>query len=797
MKPSVWPEGLDHIWAKSPEKGMGGQAETLATHTWNVLCTLSELARMRSTLPETVECPTLWHRLYWAAFFHDWGKVAPGFQEMLRDGPRWPHRHEVLSLAFLNWLDEGTLGSDGPWIAAAIASHHRDAEDIARLYDEPDEIDDSDQVTVELAHLTPSDLQSLWHWLETCANAWIMDLGFDALGVRPTRLPRQDLAGDTASQAIAVYDWLSKYRRLVRNLDRPGQMALRIAAIALRGHLLTADHVASAHVGSLPSAIMDSDVILKKSRLTRTALYDHQVRAWETPQQALLEAPTGSGKTEAALLWATAQSGTGLSRPRLFYTLPYQASMNAMQLRLAGTFGENHVGLQHGRTLLALYNLLMERDDYSPATAAAAARHARNLGQLNYYHVKVFSPYQMLKAFYRLKGYEALLADFAHGLFIFDEIHAYEATRLAMILKSVEHLARHYGARFLFMSATFPSLIRNVLREMLGDAVDIRATPSLYQQFQRHRIVLLEGDLLDSPNLDRIAADAEAGKSVLVCCNLVRRAQDAYDILVERLQGTLIDVELLHGGFNMRDRGAKERLVREKAGSDTGPETPFVLVATQVVEVSLDIDLDTLYTDPAPLDALVQRFGRINRKRKQIGLAPVHIFRLPDDGQYIYKPPELVTRTLAVLARENGNAVDESAVGAWVDSIYTGEIADEWRATFDRAASEFEAACLRSLVPFQSADRALVELFYRAFDGIDVIPKCLEDEYLRLMEEDSIRAAELVLSISYGRLQQLRRAKLTWEPAEGPIPIEVPYDSERGLDWSVLRSPSTETEDFD
>lgn len=797
MKPSVWPEGLDHIWAKSPEKGMGGQAETLATHTWNVLCTLSELARMRPTLPETVQCPTLWHRLYWAAFFHDWGKAARGFQERLRGGPRWRHRHEVLSLAFLNWLDEGTLGSDGPWIAAAIASHHRDVEDIAGLYDRPDEIDDDDQVTAELAQLTPGDRHGLWCWLETCANAWITDLGFDAFGVRPTQLPRQGVAGDTASQATAVYDWLSMYRRLVRNLDKPNQTAARIAAIALRGHLLTSDHVASAHVGSLPSAVMDSNIILERRDLARTALYDHQVRAWEIPQQALLEAPTGSGKTEAALLWASAQGRDGLARPRLFYTLPYQASMNAMQLRLADTFGENHVGLQHGRTLLALYNLLMERDDYSPATAAAAARHTRNLSQLNYYPVKVFSPYQMLKAFYRLKGHEALLADFSHGLFIFDEIHAYEAVRLAMILKSVEHLARHYGARFLFMSATFPSLIRNVLREMLGDAVEIRATPSLYRQFQRHRIALLEGDLLDSPNLDRIAANAKAGKSILVCCNLVRRAQEAYDALVERLRGSSIDIELLHGGFNMRDRGVKERFVREKAGSDTGPKTPFVLVATQVVEVSLDIDLDTLYTDPAPLDALVQRFGRINRKRKQAERAPVHVFRLPDDGQYIYKPSELVTRTLAVLDRENGNPVDESAVGAWVDSIYAGDIADAWRVAFDRAASEFEAACLRSLVPFRSADRALVEMFYRAFDGIDVIPKCLEEEYLRLSEEEPIRAAELVLSISYGRLMQLRNARLTWEPAEGPIPIEVPYDSERGLDWSVLRRAKTETEDFD
>jgi len=457
-----------------------------------------------------------------------------------------------------------------------------------------------------------------------------------------------------------------------------------------------------------------------------------------------------------------------------------------MVLRLQNTFGTSNVGLQHGRSLLALYRLLMENDDYLPQGAEIAARRARDLAKLNYYPVRVFSPYQMLKAFYRLKGYEALFSDLVSGLYIFDEIHAYEAKRLAIILKSVQYLAFRCDARFLFMSATLPTLLRQMLGEALGAVTEIRAADELCAEFQRHRLHLLDGEILAPHIMGRIEAEARAGRSVLVCCNLVRRSQCAYDELKQRLSNTDTEIILLHGGFHMRDRSAKEELIRRRVGSLSQDRRPVVLVATQVVEVSLDIDLDTLYTEPAPLDALVQRFGRINRRHRHRDLAPVYVCTEPDDGQFIYKPAALIKRTLALLAREDGRPIEETSIGAWLDEIYAGELADEWLGEYQCAAEEFEQACLASLAPFEASE-GLEDAFYRAFDGIDVLPKCLESEYLSLREDNPILARELLISIPYGRLEQLRREQLTWEPSRAPIPIEVPYDSETGLDWSVLQ----------
>ena len=455
--------------------------------------------------------------------------------------------------------------------------------------------------------------------------------------------------------------------------------------------------------------------------------------------------------------------------------------MNAMKLRLGESFGSGNVGLQHGRSLLALYRLLLGRDG-NPAAAAREARWVRNLGQLNYPPVRVFSPYQMLKGMYRLKGYEALLTDYHNGLFIFDEIHAYETKRLALILKSMEYLRVNFNAHFFVMSATFPTLIRNWLNEILGQPQIIQADNALFDAFRRHRLVLLEGELIAEQGMQRIVSDVRAGKSVLVVCNRVDRAQAVFDELQERLSGTEIDIELLHGRFNMRDRSRKEQMIRDATGSTSKTRRPIVLVATQVVEVSLDIDIDTIYTDPAPLEALVQRFGRINRRGKQAGLAPVHVFSEPSDGQKIYDE-QLVKRTLTILKREHDRPIDEGQIGGWLDEIYSGEVEKRWQEEFQIAATEFEINCLQPLRAFDS-DPSLEELFYKAFDGVEVLPESLHEEYTQLRETEPILAGELLVSIRWGQYHALANAGQLYPQGRGePRIVKAQYSPERGLEF--------------
>ncbi|RMD59145.1 CRISPR-associated helicase Cas3' [Candidatus Parcubacteria bacterium] len=799
MNTLCWPDWLDEVWAKSAGRGANSRPESLAMHTWQVLRRLSEFIHLRPHLPDRLGVPRLWHLLSWAAFLHDWGKAAAGFQAQLRGQGRWEHRHEVLSLAFVDWVAAGLTDEEQDWVTAAIVAHHKDADEIRRLYPPPDDPDD-DQVADMVGELDEGVLDGLYRWLDKCAISWLKELGLERLGVEaPSLPPHKQAIRQVQEQGVAsIYRRLKRYRRFVRRLEHDAERRVIIGTLALRGYLVNADHSASAHAGPLPRATFEARDILHSRGLQFENLFAHQLRAGQVVGSALLTAPTGSGKTEAALLWAARQAQTGDGLPRLFYTLPYQASMNAMKLRLEQSF-PNQVGLQHGRSLLALYRMLME-GDYAPQEAARRAKWARNLVQLNYPPVRVLSPYQILKGMYRLKGYEAMLSDCHDAAFVLDEIHAYEVKRLALILKTVEYLRKNYAARFLVMSATFPSLIKGWLRDALDAPVEVTASVNLFKAFQRHRLVLLDGELYSEEGLNRIVNDAQAGKSVLVICNLVDRARAVYHALKERLAKIGIPVILLHGRFNGRDRLHKEQVVRKSVGASgaranlapagdgdaeaTSVAVPgsdsIVLVSTQVVEVSLDIDLDTLYTDPAPLEALVQRFGRVNRRGQQTGLAPVHVYRLPDDGQHIYNR-HLIAGALRVLKRESGHPLDESAVGMWLDEIYSGEIAHRWQEAYFTAAQEFEETCLHSLHAFD-ADEGLAELFYRAFDGLEVLPASLYDEYEMLKEEDPIRAAELLVPISWGRYYALANEGrvLPREPGE-PYIVQATYDSETGL----------------
>jgi len=393
--PRVWPDWLNDVWAKSAEKGAGGQPETLAQHTWNVLEKFAEMIHLRPTLPEQTGVPRLWHCLFWATFLHDFGKSAKGFQARLRPGgERWIHRHEVLSLAFVDWIASAFSEEELRWVVAAIASHHRDEEEIQRIYNSI--ADPNDQSLASLVgEIDENVLRGSWRWLSDCPSSWVEALQLTKAGIdMPVLPPEEDAVRAVRKNGAAIIrKCLRNYHRwLERTVNRSDEQPVIIGTVALRGHLVSSDHMASAHVGDLPESQLSGPMkLLEGWNLTPDTLYEHQRESMGVRGSAVLMAPTGSGKTEAALLWAVSQAQPDRSVPRLYYTLPFQASMNAMHKRLNDDDTENglkapfpdQVGLEHGRSTLAYYRRFLE-DDYSPKEAAKAAKWSNNLARLNY-----------------------------------------------------------------------------------------------------------------------------------------------------------------------------------------------------------------------------------------------------------------------------------------------------------------------------------------------------------------------------------------------------------------------------
>lgn len=714
--------------------------ELLVDHTSAVVARIGQLQCLRPL----VRLQPLYDRLTCSAWLHDSGKLAQGFQRGLRDArKRWGLRHEVLSLGFVHWLNLGP--DDRPWVLAAIATHHRDISFILETY-----------------RSLPRIGQLLDTLEERDALAWHQWLTAQGLALRPFEMPNTSYIREALQELDAWWTPLE-----AQGFEHPAMVEVTL----LRGLMMQADHAAAAQIRTATSAVLDEDALAQQ---TRRRLYPHQRRAGKTDAETVvLVAPTGSGKTEAGLLWAS-----HMNSPRLYYALPYRASMNAMQRRLEQVSPQ--VGLQHGRALSALYQQALD-EGLDERAAQRTARAKRNLARLHALPVRVFSPYHLLRLTYQFKGFEAGLADAFGASLIVDEIHAYQPERLALILETLRFLRDYFRQRICVMTATLPPVVEQRLREALPQAQWIQATPGTFRRFQRHRIHRMEGDLLEQ--LDPIIAEALSGKGVLITVNTVRRALALAHALEERGLSWM----LLHGRFAARDRWQIEQAVQQRFASRTRRrrrDLSPIVISTQVIEVSLDVDFDVLHSDPAPLDALIQRFGRVNRARRQRELARVNVYTQPTgagERASVYDPA-LVEASLAVLHAHDGQPVDESQVGEWLGLAY--QDVEAWQVRYTQKVAEFQRV-IAELRPLESADRGLMLLFSRLFDELRVLPLDLEDEYRARLNVNPIEAEGLLVSLSWRQYKMLERDGRAWRGEgedEALFFVDAPYSARWGLD---------------
>jgi CRISPR-associated endonuclease/helicase Cas3 len=186
-----------------------------------------------------------------------------------------------------------------------------------------------------------------------------------------------------------------------------------------------------------------------------------------------------------------------------------------------------------------------------------------------------------------------------------------------------------------------------------------------------------------------------------------------------------------------------------------------LLVGTQAIEVSLDIDYDVIFTEPAPLDALLQRFGRVNRHRLNGQYRPpcdcIVFSERNEVDKYIYKNEEVIIRTLKVL-REiesiNSGVVAEIDLQKYIDQVYPDwSIKD--REDFDRVYTHLKVDVMENLAPF-IYDSHREDEFEKQFDGVKVLPAIKADEYRELLDANKfIKAESLKVSITKQRFASL------------------------------------------
>jgi CRISPR-associated endonuclease/helicase Cas3 len=742
--------------------------ETIASHT--VWCLEAARALLASLPFAEDERLAIQKDVLLAVAIHDLGKGASGFQQMvLGKQENWAgKRHEILSASFGSTLPEVSAQA-----LLAVLTHHKSlpgdgitSRDVGCLPSEQLPLkDDEFPVWNDMAveWLENRDLLTE-EWRQICVALRKEELADVPIELKPLSL---DLA------------WLNRGFGK-RSQRKSFSFRDRLHASLVRGLTVASDHLGSAHL--TPRTVPE----LKQFQVLRHQSRPFQGIAGQTVGSAILRAPTGSGKTEAALLWAQRnQARCG----RLFYVLPYTASINAMYRRLGpgpgsgkpGIFGADNVGVLHSRAAAALYSMLEDsNDNCSRLNRQQNAKELTSLAREMWYPIRVCTPHQILRCALRGKGWETMLAEFPKACFIFDEVHAYEPRVVGLTLATAK-LVSSWGGCALFLSATLPGFLEKLIRGALEEASLIAPDPTQLRDREvldrkRHIVNTWTGSLED--HLEKVITDVEAARSTLIVCNHVPTAQSLFDKLKSKFGKACV---LLHGRFNQEDRNSIEHVV-------TRFPPPKVLIATQVVEVSLDIDFDQGFLEPAPIDALVQRMGRVNRNgEREDGPARIILFTKEVNSRHLYcdcprgfhRDDCKVMRSLEELGRvpnpiSESNLVD--AANRVYSSGYTGDEEREFREGFNHPdIVEFENRLLAG------AHQDWVEQVIEKTDGtVEVLPECLEEDYNARREEGLwIEANSLLVPIRCRSLKWLR-PKLNM--ASDPWVIKAPYCKSRGLE---------------
>ncbi|MFT4034123.1 MAG: CRISPR-associated helicase Cas3' [Patulibacter sp.] len=228
---------------------------------------------------------------------------------------------------------------------------------------------------------------------------------------------------------------------------------------------------------------------------------------------------------------------------------------------------------------------------------------------------------------------------------VFDEVHAYDAYTLTLLERAVEWLAA-LDSTVVLLSATLPRATRERLAAAfatgLGQGSSIAGVDVVVADAPYPRVLSVDADgaqvvaVADDRDPRRVllrqmplspgheaedlagvvSAAVEAGGVVAVVCNTVASAQERYDALRSALSGDEIELVLLHARLRPHERDEIERQLLDAAGppaADRRRPRRMVVVATQIIEQSLDIDFDGMFTDLAPIDLLIQRAGRVHR----------------------------------------------------------------------------------------------------------------------------------------------------------------------------------------
>lgn len=437
-----------------------------------------------------------------------------------------------------------------------------------------------------------------------------------------------------------------------------------IDAIKIKGYLHKCDYSASSgYTAEYENNFLEKSLenVLNKWKL------DNQDASWNELQQYCIEnkneniiaiAQTGMGKTEAGLLWIGDNKG--------FFILPIRTAINAIYDRIkkyissCGGNLEEQLGLLHSSSLE--YLLLQSEDDkYDDKDEYIDKKEDKEIIEYEKIAKQLSLPInvstidQLFDFVYKYPAYELKLTTLSYSKIVIDEIQMYGPDLLAYLVYGLERIVEQ-GGKVAILTATLPPFVK----ELLSKSIKFKIKEDGFtDNSKRHNLKILDKRIDSNDICDKYMENEKLNKSnkILVVCNSITQAQNLYEEISDILGNK--NLHILHSKFIKGQRLSKESEIIEfgKTYKDNKSneldKQSGIWISTSIVEASLDIDFDYLFTELQDLNSLFQRLGRCNRKgKKDSSENNCYIYTQIDERSFINGDRGYIDKDIFELSKE-------------------------------------------------------------------------------------------------------------------------------------------------
>ena len=364
-------------------------------------------------------------------------------------------------------------------------------------------------------------------------------------------------------------------------------------------------------------------------------------------QNIIAIAQTGMGKTEGGLWWIGNHKG--------YFVLPLRTAINAIYNRVCEDILENEnlsekVSLLHSESLeyYVKKNVGTDEEIFQYEQRGKAFSIPLSISTMD----------QLFNFVFKYQGYELKLTTLSYSRIVIDEIQMYSPDLLAYLIYGMEHIAK-MGGKIAIMTATLSPFVKELLEKYVGFSKDNQKV--FINDSIRHNVKVRDRKINAKDILDLYEENERKGISnkILVVCNKIATAQKLMEAVKAEAAGKNISatVNIFHSRFIKKDRAKLEEEIIKfgKTYDKNGnlDKQSGIWIATSIVEASLDIDFDYLFTELLDLNSLFQRFGRCNRKgAKNVTMYNCYVYTQLDEGDFILGNKGFIDKTIFELSNK-------------------------------------------------------------------------------------------------------------------------------------------------